>query len=277
VSGGPPSAPAAGGVASAAVVVIGDEILSGRTRDANLSCRARKLGAVGIAVTEARVIPDRSEAIVAAVNELRARVTHVFTTGGIGPTHDDVTAAAVARAFGVPLVRNAEAERRLRAYYDPQRLNPARLSMADMPEGVELIDNPVSAAPGFRLANVHVLAGVPRILEAMIDGLVPRLAGGDPLTSRTLTVFAAEGDLAAPLAAVAAAAAGVQVGSYPFFGQGRLATTVVVRGRDGAAVDAALAALRGAVAAAGFAHGDFDGANGETAEAAAAADVPPAD
>jgi molybdenum cofactor synthesis domain-containing protein len=238
-------------------VVIGDEILSGRTRDANLSCLARKLGAVGVAVTEARVIPDRSEAIVATVNELRARVTYVFTTGGIGPTHDDVTAAAVARAFGVPLVRNGEAERRLRAYYDPQRLNPARLSMADMPEGVELIDNPVSAAPGFRLANVHVLPGVPRLLEAMLDGLVPRLAGGAPLACRTLTVGCAEGDLAAPLAAVAAAAEGVELGSYPGFGQARLATTVVVRGRDGAAVDAACAALRGVVEAAGFAYDEI--------------------
>ncbi len=264
MSGGVPPEPTAtadaGAGPQAAVVVIGDEILSGRTRDANLATLALKLGAVGIAVAEARIVPDDAAAIGAAVNALRARHAHVFTTGGIGPTHDDITAAAIARAFGVPMERNAEAERRLLAYYEPDRVNAARLSMADMPVGVELIDNPVSAAPGFRLANVHVLAGVPRILEAMLDALLPSLAGGTPLVSRALTVFCPEGELAGPLAQVAAAAAGVQLGSYPFFGQGRVATTVVVRGRDAAAVDAAVGALRSVVEASGFAHAAVDAA-----------------
>ncbi|MFP4126569.1 MAG: competence/damage-inducible protein A [Alphaproteobacteria bacterium] len=246
--------------ASAAVVVIGNEILSGRTRDANLSHLARKLGEVGIAVAEARIVPDDGDAIVEAVNALRARYAYVFTTGGIGPTHDDITAAAVARAFGVPFERNAEAERRLLAYYDPDQVNAARLSMADMPAGVELIDNPVSVAPGFRLANVYVLPGVPKILEAMVELLTPRLAGGAPIVSRALTVFCAEGALAQTLAAVEAEAEGVALGSYPFVRQGRFGTTVVVRGRDEARVVAALATLRTRVEALGFAHAAFDAA-----------------
>lgn len=251
---------------TAAVVVIGNEILSGRTRDANLSCLARKLGAAGIPVREARVVADDEAAIVEAVNALRARYTHVFTTGGIGPTHDDITAAAVARAFGVPFGRNAEAERRLRNYYDPEMVNAARLSMADMPEGVELIDNPVSVAPGFRLDNVHVLPGVPKILEAMVDELVPRLEGGTPLVSRALTVFCAEGELAQTLGELEQRAADVAIGSYPFFRQGRFGTTVVLRGADGAAVEATLAALRDAAEARGFDHAAFDAAATETPE-----------
>jgi len=256
----------AGAGARAAVVVIGNEILSGRTRDANLSYLARKLGEVGIAVAEARIVADDTDAIVDAVNALRARHGHVFTTGGIGPTHDDITAAAVARAFGRPFGRNPEAERRLRAYYDPDKINAARLSMADMPEGVELIDNPVSAAPGFRLENVHVLPGVPKILEAMVDAWVPRLAGGRPIASRALTVFCAEGDLAEALAAVEADGGGVALGSYPFFRQGRFGTTVVVRATDGERVDAAIAAVRAHAEALGFDHAAFDAAATETVE-----------
>ena len=251
---------------TAAVVVIGNEILSGRTRDANLGYLARALAAAGIPVREARVVADDEAAIVEAVNALRARHAYVFTTGGIGPTHDDITAAAIARAFGVPFGRNAEAERRLRGYYDPEKVNAARLSMADMPAGVELIDNPVSVAPGFRLENVYVLPGVPKILEAMVDELVPRLAGGTPLVSRALTVFCAEGELAATLAELEAARPGVELGSYPFFRQGRFGTTVVVRGPQAAAVDATLAALRAAAEARGFDHAAFDAAATDTAE-----------
>ena len=245
---------------TAAVLVIGNEILSGRTRDANLGYIAEKLGAVGIPVGEARIVPDVEERIVEAVNALRARFDLVFTTGGIGPTHDDITARAIARALGVAFARNAEAERRLRAYYDPAMVNEARLSMADMPAGVELIDNPVSAAPGFRLENVHVLPGVPKILQAMIDELVPRLAGGRPIASRALTVFAAEGDLAALLADLQARHEGVEIGSYPFFRQGRFGTTVICRGPAAAAVAAAHAALGAAIEAGGFEHADFDAA-----------------
>jgi molybdenum cofactor synthesis domain-containing protein len=252
--------------ATAAVVVIGNEILSGRTRDANLPYLARKLGEVGIAVAEARIVPDDTGAIVEAVNALRARHAHVFTTGGIGPTHDDITAAAVARAFGVSFGRNPEAERRLLAYYDPDQVNAARLSMADMPVGVELIDNPVSVAPGFRLDNVYVLPGVPKILEAMVDGLVPRLAGGRPILSRALTVFCAEGELAQTLAAIEADAGGIALGSYPFFRQGRFGTTVVLRGGDAERIDAAVAKLRAEVEALGFDHAAFDAAATATAE-----------
>ena len=160
----------------------------------------------------------------------------------------------------MPFARNAEAERRLRAYYDPAMVNEARLSMADMPAGVELIDNPVSAAPGFRLENVHVLPGVPKILQAMVDELVPRLAGGRPIASRALTVFAAEGDLAALLADLQARHEGVEIGSYPFFRQGRFGTTVICRGAAAAAVAAAHAALGAAIEAGGFEHADFDAA-----------------
>ncbi len=245
---------------TAAVIVIGNEILSGRTQDANLAYLATKLGAVGIRVVEARVVPDVEARIVEAVDALRARCTHVFTTGGIGPTHDDITAKAIAVAFGVPFERNAEAERRLRAYYDPKMINAARLSMADMPAGVELIDNPVSVAPGFRLDNVHVLPGVPKILHAMVDGLVPTLAGGRPIASRALTVFRAEGEIATLLAELQARHGAVEIGSYPFLRQGRFGTTVVCRGDDAAAVGACHRDLHAAVRRLGFDHADFDAA-----------------
>lgn len=243
---------------TAAVLVIGDEILAGRTPDANLALLARKLGAVGIAVGEARVVGDDEAAIARALDALRAHHAYVFTTGGIGPTHDDVTARSVARAFAVPLERNAEAERRLRAYYGPERSNPARLSMADMPAGVELIDNPVSAAPGFRLANVYVLPGVPRILEAMVELLVPRLTGGRPLTSRALTIFCAEGELAAALGGIQRRAAGVALGSYPFARGERIGTTVVIRGGEPARVDDVFAEVRATAEALGAEHVAID-------------------
>jgi len=250
----------------AAVVIIGNEILSGRTRDANLSYLARKLGDAGIPVREARIVGDEAGAIVAAVNELRTRFTHVFTTGGIGPTHDDITARTVARAFGVAFERHREAERRLRSYYEPEKINEARLSMADMPVGVELIDNPVSVAPGFRLDNVYVLPGVPKILEAMVDELIPRLVGGRPLVSRALTVFCAEGELADPLATLQARFAGVDIGSYPFFRHGRFGTTVVVRGADADEVATALLELRALADGRSLEHAAFDAAS-ESSEA----------
>ncbi|TVQ31628.1 MAG: competence/damage-inducible protein A [Geminicoccaceae bacterium] len=229
--------------ATAAVIVIGNEILSGRTKDANLSYIAAKLGEAGIRVMEARVVPDVEAAIVEAVNTCRGRYGYVFTTGGIGPTHDDITARCIAAAFGVPFGRNEEAERRLRGYYDPDQVNEARLSMADMPLGVELIDNPVSIAPGFRLENVYVLPGVPKILQAMVDGLVGSLEGGTPIASRALTVYAPEGEMAAMLAGVQARFPTLDLGSYPFFRQGRFGTTLVCRGADTLAVAQAHAAL----------------------------------
>jgi molybdenum cofactor synthesis domain-containing protein len=245
---------------TAAVVVIGNEILSGRTKDANLSYLATKLGEVGIRVMEARIVPDQEPMIVEAVNALRARYGYVFTTGGIGPTHDDITAACIAAAFGVPFGRNAEAEARLRGYYDADQVNEARLSMADMPEGVELIDNPVSIAPGFRLENVYVLPGVPKILQAMVDGLVPNLRGGTPIASRALTVYAAEGEMAAMLEGVQRRYPDLDLGSYPFFRQGRFGTTLVARGPDQARVEAAHLELRARADEMGVESAVFDAA-----------------
>lgn len=253
------------GSASAAIVVIGNEILSGRTVDANLPYLARELNALGILVREGRFVPDEMDAIVEAVNACRARWRYVFTTGGIGPTHDDITAAAVARAFGRRLVRHPEAERRLRAHYPPERINEARLKMAEMPEGAELIDNPVSVAPGFRVENVYVLAGIPRVARAMFESIRHGLVGGPPITSRGLLVFAPEGEVAAPLAELQERFPDVEMGSYPFFRFDRPGTNIVLRGTDPERVAAALAALRGTLTAAGI-EVEEEGATGAPAE-----------
>jgi molybdenum cofactor synthesis domain-containing protein len=229
---------------TACLIIIGNEILSGRTVDANLSYIATKLGEVGIRMAEARVVPDDEAAIVDAVNACRTRHTYVFTTGGIGPTHDDITAASVAKAFGRRFERNPEAERRLLAYYPPERVNEARMSMADMPEGVELIDNPISVAPGFRIENVYVLPGVPKIMQAMLDGLLPTLRGGARVLSRAITVFAPEGDVAAAgLGDLQARFSAIEIGSYPFWRPEGPGTTIVLRGTDQGQIDAAAAAL----------------------------------
>ena len=223
---------------TAALVIIGNEILSGRTRDENLAFLARELNGIGIQIREVRVVPDAEADIVEAVNACRAKHDHVFTTGGIGPTHDDITAASVARALDRPLVRHPEAERRLLAYYPPEKVNEARMKMADTPEGAELIDNPVSVAPGFTVGNVHVLPGVPSILQAMLPGLKPRLQGGAVVRSRTLTVFCPEGELARALGEIQARHPTVEIGSYPFMRQDRFGATVVLRSVDEAAIAA---------------------------------------
>jgi len=230
---------------TAAMLVIGDEILSGRTRDANLHHLAGQLTAAGIDLVEARVISDRQDAIVAAVDALRSRYIHVFTSGGIGPTHDDITADAVAAAFGRPIDLRDDARAILAAHYDRQgiELNAARLRMARIPEGAALIENPVSAAPGFTLENVHVMAGVPTIFNAMLAGLLPRLTGGAPLISETLRVALPEGDVAGPLGRIAAAYPALSMGSYPYNLNGDPGSNVVVRGADPDAVRDALAAL----------------------------------
>jgi molybdenum cofactor synthesis domain-containing protein len=229
---------------TACLIIIGNEILSGRTVDANLSYIAKRLGEIGIRMAEARVVPDDEAAIVEAVNACRARHDYVFTTGGIGPTHDDITAQSIARAFARRFERNREAERRLLAYYPPERVNAARMSMADMPEGVELIDNPISVAPGFRLENVHVLPGVPRIMQAMLDGLLPRLRGGARVRSRAITVLAPEGDVAAAgLGDIQTRFPALEIGSYPFWRPEGPGTTIVFRGTDQAQIDAAAEAL----------------------------------
>jgi molybdenum cofactor synthesis domain-containing protein len=221
---------------TAALIIIGNEILSGRTQDANLTFLAQELNKAGIQMREVRIVADAEADIVDAVNVCRTRHDHVFTTGGIGPTHDDITAASVAKAFGVEFGFHPEAERRLRAYYPPEKLNDARLKMARTPEGAELIDNPVSVAPGFTVGNVHVLPGVPSILQAMFAGLKPRLQGGAVVRSRTITVVCPEGDIAKPLAEIQSRWPMVEIGSYPFMRQGSFGTSLVLRSVDEAAI-----------------------------------------
>lgn len=241
---------------TAAMLTIGDEILSGRTRDANLPHLAAALVERGIALREARVVPDMAEEIIAALNALRARYTYVFTSGGIGPTHDDITADAVAAAFGVPIDVREDARAILATNYaDPEKmLNPERLRMARIPDGGILIDNPVSKAPGFSIGNVHVMAGVPAVFQAMVAGLLPRLSGGRPLLSDTVRIERPEGEIAGPLGAIAKAHPAVSIGSYPFDAGGRFGSNLVARSEDADALAAAVAALR--QLAASFGHGN---------------------
>lgn len=222
---------------TACLIIIGNEILSGRTRDANLPFLAERLGALGIRMREVRVVPDDEHEIIAAINSCRARYDYVFTTGGIGPTHDDITAASVAKAFGVPLERNAEAVRRLESHYEPGQLNEARLRMANIPAGAILIDNPVSKAPGFQIENVFVMAGVPTIMQAMFEGIRDRLVGGPAVHARTVSCLLAEGRIASDLAELQARYPEVEIGSYPYFRNGRFGVSLVVRGIDASLLD----------------------------------------
>jgi len=231
-------------VVTACLIVIGNEILSGRTRDANLQYLGRALNALGIRLAQARVIPDDEETIVATVNESRAAFDYVFTTGGIGPTHDDITAACVARAFGVDLARDPRAEAMLRQHYRPEDLNAARLKMADVPAGATLIENPVSKAPGFQLDNVFVLPGVPRIMQAMFEGIKHRLAGGQMVLSVAVAAYIAEGVMAEKLDRLQGTYTDVEIGSYPFVRDGRLGVSVVLRGAEPGRLDAAADDLR---------------------------------
>jgi molybdenum cofactor synthesis domain-containing protein len=230
---------------TAAMLVIGDEILSGRTRDANMHHLARALTDHGIRLAEARVVADEHSRIVDALKALSAGFDHVFTSGGIGPTHDDITADAVAEAMGVTIIIRDDAREILQAHYDRQgqELNAARLRMARIPEGATLIDNPVTAAPGFSIGNVHVMAGVPTIFEAMLAGLLPRLTGGAPVLSQSLRISRGEGDIADVLGRLARAHPDVSIGSYPFQRDGAHGSNVVVRSQDGAAVDRVMAEL----------------------------------
>ena len=205
---------------TAAFIIIGNEILSGRTQDANLSFLAGRLGEIGIQVVEARVIPDIEQTIINTVQTLSAQVDYVFTSGGIGPTHDDITADAVAKAFGIETFEDPEAVALLEAHYAAGEFNQARRKMARVPRGSTLLANPVSTAPGFRIGNVHVLAGVPKIMQAMVDMLLPGLTGGAVVESRTITVLIGESLIAPEMAAVENAHPGVDVGSYPYFKPG---------------------------------------------------------
>jgi molybdenum cofactor synthesis domain-containing protein len=231
---------------TAAILIIGDEILSGRTRDANMHHLAGQLTEKGIRLREVRVIPDEHATIVATVRALAAAHDHLFTSGGIGPTHDDITADAVAEAMGAPIDVRDDARALLAAHYAKtgSTLNEARLRMARIPEGATLIDNPVSAAPGFTLGNVHVMAGVPSVFQAMVEGLLPRLTGGDPVLSETLRLSRPEGDVAADLGRIAGSFDDLSFGSYPFIRDGVYGTHLVVRGTDAARLAAAVAALR---------------------------------
>jgi molybdenum cofactor synthesis domain-containing protein len=231
-------------IVTAAVLIIGNEILSGRTKDANLGYIAEALTKLGIRLREARVVSDVEAEIIAAVNECRARYDYVFTTGGIGPTHDDITSAAVARAFGVPLILDPRARALLEPHYPPGGLNEARLRMAHVPEGADLVLNPVSAAPGFRMGNVFVLAGVPAVMRAMFDGLKGNLRGGPPVLSATVGAYLGEGVVAAGLGALQGRYPALEIGSYPFFRQGRYGASFVLRGTDRGMIDAAAVELR---------------------------------
>jgi len=230
---------------TAAILVIGDEILSGRTRDANMHHLANELTGRGIRLIEARIVSDDHDAIVAAVNALRSMADHVFTSGGIGPTHDDITADAIADAFGAKIGVREDAFEILKAHYQRTglELNDARLRMARIPEGAALIDNPISAAPGFTLGNVHVMAGVPAIFQAMVAGVLPTLTGGAPLLSQMIDVNRGEGEIAAPLAELAARFPALSFGSYPYQRNGAFGTQLVVRGTDAGQMDAAMVEL----------------------------------
>ncbi|MEL7202771.1 MAG: molybdopterin-binding protein [Pseudomonadota bacterium] len=217
---------------SAAMLVIGDEILSGRTRDANMHHLAGRLTEMGIDLKEARVVSDDADAIVAAVLALSAAYTHVFTSGGIGPTHDDITADCMAKAFECHIAVREDARAILQAHYDRQgmELNKARLRMARIPDGATLIENPISAAPGFTIENVHVMAGVPSIFKAMLETVLPQLTGGAPLISETLRITRGEGDIADPLGRLAKQHPDLSFGSYPFQKDGVYGANVVIRG-----------------------------------------------
>lgn len=230
---------------TAAMLVIGDEILSGRTRDANMYHLAGELSTHGIDLKEVRVVSDDRQAIVDAVRALSDAYTHVFTSGGIGPTHDDITADSIAAAFGVPIDVREDARSILEAHYrsSGQSLNAARLRMARIPDGAQLIDNPVSAAPGFSLGNVHVMAGVPSIFCAMVASVLPGMTGGTPLMSQTLRIDRPEGEIAGPLAGLAEAFTDLSIGCYPFQKNGALGAQIVIRGHDGAQINAAVAQL----------------------------------
>lgn len=232
------------GPATACVLIIGNEILSGRTRDENLSFLGRRCDELGIVLSQARVIPDSESSIIAHVNECRAGFSYVFTTGGIGPTHDDITSASVAKAFGVALERNAAAVAALDRYYEPGTVNAARLRMADIPLGARLIDNPVSGAPGFQLGNVFVLPGVPSIMQAMFDGMTDRLTGGDPILTENVTTNLLEGVLAMDLGKIQDRYSNVTIGSYPFFRKGSLGVNLVLRSTDAARLSDAARAVR---------------------------------
>ncbi len=238
---------------TAALVIIGDEILSGRTQDKNIAQIAAWLNVQGIRLREVRVVADVEDAIVEAVNILRARNDYLFTTGGIGPTHDDITVDAIAKALGLPVVVHPEARAILEAYYETRGgVNEGRLRMARVPDGARLIPNRYSGAPGIAIENLFIMAGVPHITAGMLDALTGTIEGGLPLLSRTLGSWAPESEVAALLRETEKAHAGCQIGSYPFFREGRVGANFVIRSTDEDALDACLGALANGLRAAGY-------------------------
>ncbi|NKB35887.1 MAG: competence/damage-inducible protein A [Gammaproteobacteria bacterium] len=218
----------------ACLIIIGDEVLSGRTQDLNLAYIGRRCDELGITLAEARIIEDDEDRIVACVNECRALYTYVFTTGGIGPTHDDITSASIAKAFSRKLIRHPDAVEAMDDYYDTGMLTEARLKMAEVPEGASLIDNPVSAAPGFQIENVYVLPGVPMIMQAMFEIISDTLQGGEPMLSESIASNLGESVMAQALAGLQQQYADVAIGSYPYFKKGKLGVNLVMRSRDAA-------------------------------------------
>lgn len=235
-------------IVTAAILVIGDEILSGRTKDKNIGYIAEYLTNIGVDLREVRVVPDVAEDIVAALNALRGRYTYVFTTGGIGPTHDDITADAVAAAFGVTIDHDPRAVAMLSERFSRDELNEARMRMARIPAGADLIANAISKAPGFRIGNVYVMAGVPAIMQAMLDVIGPTLQTGAKMLSDTVQTGLREGDIGGPLAEIANTHPEVSIGSYPFWSEAGPDTNIVVRSRDAEKLLAAMAAVKAMVA-----------------------------
>eukprot|EP01037_Dinobryon_pediforme_P015372 gene15372-15512_t len=232
-------------IITAAILVIGDEILSGRTKDKNIGYIAEYCTNIGIDLKEVRVVPDDEAEIVAALNALRIRYTYVFTTGGIGPTHDDITADSIAKAFNVTIDEDPRAMALMLERYKPEDLTSARRRMARIPAGADLILNPISKAPGFRIGNVFVMAGVPMVMQAMLDNVAPTLNTGIKMLSQTIEANGLpEGIYGGPLGDIAAQHPHLSIGSYPSFKDGKFANQIVVRGRDMVAIDAGITAVR---------------------------------
>ncbi len=222
---------------NASILIIGNEILSGRTQDTNTSTLATWLNSIGVRVAEVRVIPDVEDTIIETLNFLRTTYDYVFTTGGIGPTHDDITAQSVSKAFGIKYQIHKEAFKILEDYYEPGKFNDGRKKMAWMPENANLILNPTSGAPGFNVENVFSLPGVPSILKSMLGGLTNRIVGGEPIKSLTISLRTVESEIANSLTKVQNDNTDVEIGSYPFFQAGKLGVSIVIRSADQSKID----------------------------------------
>ena len=238
-------------IVTACVVIIGNEILSGRTQDVNLAHIAQQLNEWGVRVTEARVVPDVEEVVVSTVNAARARFDYVFTTGGIGPTHDDITADCIAKAFGVPLVVSDEIAEGLRRRPAPDDVMANRLRMARIPEGATLIANPTGGPQGFRMENVFVMAGIPSVMQGMLSTVGDEIEGGDMVRSRSVAAYLGESQIASALTEIQARYPDIELGSYPFYRSERFGTTLVMRGTSETDLERMLEQIRNAIIAAG--------------------------